>query len=299
MAVRVPISAVQSFANYFAQSAWHESLLRYGFNTTQSTTRVTLIGRNSVIDELSQLVIERKNVAITGPAGIGKTAISIELMRRYAAHHGQKTYYLDANGITTLAQLYKQLAFVFHVKPIANEPVLLRLQMVLRNEQPYLLIDNADGDDLQHMLPETLINQIIVHFPSVRCLVTSRNVGVASKFVSYYERPLGPLQSDHIQSSACQLFMRIFAQAGGRHIEPEYVLESCRAVIGNPLLIGMIANAAALGPQSLPKHDFVERTLSVLNPIEMRILGLLSLFTIPLYQPLFEHGGAASVWNIF
>ncbi len=281
VAVRVPISAVQSFAGYFTPAAWQESLQRYGFFTPKATVQLALVGRNSVIDELSQPVIARANLALTGPAGIGKTAIALELMRRYEAHHGQKTYYLDANGITTLAQLYEQLAFVFHIKPIANEPVLLRLQMVLRNEQPYLLIDNADGDDLQHMVPETLIDQIMVHLPTVRCLVTSRKVGVAAKFVHYYERPLGPLQSDHIQSSACQLFMRIFAQAGGQHIEPEYVLESCRAVEGNPLLIGMIANAVALGPQALLKHDFVERTLSVLNPSEMRILALLSLFMTP------------------
>jgi len=281
VAVRVPISAVQSFAGYFEPAAWQEALQRYGFYTPKTTVQLALIGRNSVIDELNHFVIARSNLALTGPAGIGKTAVAFELMRRYEAHHGQKSYYLDANGITSLAQLYEQLAFVFRVKPIANEPILLRLKMVLRNEQPYLFIDNVDDEDEFHLRPETFIDQVIAHLPTVRCIITSRKVGVVAQFPQYQERMLAPLQSDHIKSSACQLFMRIFAQAGGQHVEPEYVLESCQAVQGNPLLIGMIANAVALGPQALPKHDFVERTLAVLSPIEMRILGLLSLCTIP------------------
>ena len=281
VAVRVPISAVQSFAGYFAPDIWQEALQRYGFYTPKTTVQMALIGRNSVIDELNHLVIARTNIALTGAAGIGKTAVAFELMRRYEAHHGQKTYYLDANGITALAQLYEQLAFVFRVKPIANEPILLRLKMVLQNEQPYLFIDNVDDEDESHIRPETLIDQIMVHLPTVRCIITSRKVGVATHVPNYHERTLAPLQSDHIKSSACQLFMRIFTQAGGQYVEPEYVLESCQAVAGNPLLIGMIANAVALGPQALPRHDFVERTLAVLSPIEMRILGLLSLCTVP------------------
>ncbi|NBU64009.1 MAG: ATP-binding protein [Chloroflexia bacterium] len=281
VAVRVPINAVQSFAGYFEPTAWQEALQHYGFYTPKTTVQMSLIGRNSVIDELNHLVLARSNLAVTGPAGIGKTAVAFELMRRYESHHGQKTYYLDANGITSLAQLYEQLAFVFRVKPIANEPILLRLTMVLRNEQPYLFIDNVDDEDESHLRPETLIDQVMVHLPTVRCIITSRKVGVVAQFPHYQERMLAPLPSDHIKSSACQLFMRIFTQAGGKHVEPEYVLESCRAVQGNPLLIGMIANAVALGPQALPKHDFVERTLAVLSPIEMRILGLLSLCSIP------------------
>lgn len=281
IAVRVPISAVQSFARYFEPSAWQVALHRYGFFAPQTTLQVALIGRNSVIAELSQLVIAQRNIALTGVAGIGKTAIAFELVRRYEAHHGQKTYYLDANNITSLTQLYEQLAAVFHVKPIVNEPILLRLQMVLRNENPYLLIDNVDDDNGQHMPPETLINQILVQLPTVRCLITSRKTGVVANVKQYDERAIDALQSDQIQSPACQLFMRVFAQAGGQRIEPEYVLESCRAVTGNPLLIGMIANAVARGLQAMPKDDFVERTLAVLSPIEMRILGLLSLCTIP------------------
>ena len=281
VAVRVPISAVQSFAGYFAPDIWQEALQRYGFYTPKTTVQMALIGRNSVIDELNHLVIARTNIALTGAAGIGKTAVAFELMRRYEAHHGQKTYYLDANGITALAQLYEQLAFVFRVKPIANEPILLRLKMVLQNEQPYLFIDNVDDEDESHIRPTTLIDQVMVHLPTVRCIITSRKVGVATHVPNYHERTLAPLQSDHIKSSACQLFMRIFTQAGGQYVEPEYVLESCQAVAGNPLLIGMIANAVALGPQALPRHDFVERTLAVLSPIEMRILGLLSLCTVP------------------
>jgi hypothetical protein len=108
--------------------------------------------------------------------------VAFELMRRYETHYGQKSYYLDANGITSLAQLYEQLAFVFRVKPIANEPILLRLKMVLHNEQPYLFIDNVDDEDEFHLRPETLIDQVIAHLPTVRCIITSRKVGVVAQF---------------------------------------------------------------------------------------------------------------------
>jgi hypothetical protein len=65
VAVRIPISAVQTFAGYFESVAWQAALQQYGFYTPKTTVQLSLIGRNSVIDELNHLVIARNNLALT------------------------------------------------------------------------------------------------------------------------------------------------------------------------------------------------------------------------------------------
>lgn len=275
VAVRVPIDQLQQFNVYFARQAWHSALQQYGFYQPAPSVNAPLIGRDDVLESLRDVMLQRQHIVLVGDPGIGKTAIALELMRQYEITQGQRTFYFDVSTVTSLGNLYQQLALTFQIKPLANEPIVLRLKMVLETQTSYVLIDNADEQN--PIAPAMIIRQMMQQFPSLRFVITSRFQQLAELIGVTQSVRIPPLRTDHERAAACQLFMRVFQQAGGRGIDSEFVLSSCRAVDGNPLQIAMIANAVTQQTNPVASHDSVALALNNLSPTEMRIVMLLSM----------------------
>lgn len=275
VAVRVPIDQLQQFSVYFSRQAWQSALQQYGFYPPAPSVNAPLIGRDHLLERLRDVVLQRQHIVLVGTAGIGKTAIALELMRQYEITQGQRTYYFDLSTVTSLGNLYQQLALTFQIKPLTNEPIVLRLKMVLEMQSSYVLIDNADEQN--PMAPAMVIRQMMQQFPSLRFVITSRMYQLAELIGVAQSVVIPPLQTDHERAAACQLFMRVFQQAGGRSIDSEYVLRSCRIVEGNPLQIAMIANAVTQHANPISSHNSVALALNNLSATEMRIVMLLSI----------------------
>ncbi len=275
VAIRVPVDQLQHFHVYFSRHMWQHALQQYGFYPPSPSVNAPLIGRDYLLESLRDIMLQRHHIVLVGEAGIGKTAIALELMRQYEITHGQRTFYLDVSTVSSIGQLYQQLALTFQIKPLANEPILLRLKMVLETQSSYVLVDNADEQNA--VAPAVLLRQMMTHFPSLRFVVTSRMAQLAEVIDIQHAITVPPLRTDHERAAACQLFMRVFLQAGGTRIDAAYVLNSCRAVDGNPLLIAMIANAVTQQPNPVSSRDSVALALDYLNPTEMRIVMLLSI----------------------
>jgi tetratricopeptide (TPR) repeat protein len=286
IATRIPLQPINTFAQYFSTVLWQKELQRYGFQELQLPAITQIIGREDIIEQLQSALLLRTNVALIGPAGIGKTTMAFEMMRRYEIYTDQKTFYFDVKGIYTLAQLYARLATVFHIKPLANEPILLRLQMVLRKEQPYLIIDNLGEEGT--LTPEILLYQLDTYLPQLRVIVTTRQTDFRDKFSNFQMVDVPSLRYESIMDSACTLFLRIFYHAGGAYVDSGFVLSSCHAVAGNPLYIGMIANAVARGTHSVHISDFVQQALAGLSPDELKVLQFLSICAMPMTQRILE-----------
>ncbi len=286
IATRIPLQPINTFAQYFSTVLWQKELQRYGFQELQLPAITQIIGREDIIEQLQSALLLRTNVALIGPAGIGKTTMAFEMMRRYEIYTDQKTFYFDVKGIYTLAQLYARLATVFHIKPLANEPILLRLQMELRKEQPYLIIDNLGEEGT--LTPEILLYQLDTYLPQLRVIVTTRQTDFRDKFSNFQMVDVPSLRYESIMDSACTLFLRIFYHAGGAYVDSGFVLSSCHAVAGNPLYIGMIANAVARGTHSVHISDFVQQALAGLSPDELKVLQFLSICAMPMTQRILE-----------
>jgi tetratricopeptide (TPR) repeat protein len=275
VAVRVPIDQLQQFSVYFVRQTWQSALQQYGFYPPAPSVNAPLIGRDHLLESLRDVMLQRQHVVLVGDPGIGKTAIALELMRQFEITQGQRTFYFDLSTVTSLGHLYQQLALTFQIKPLANEPIVLRLKMVLETQSSYLLIDNADEQN--PMAPAMAIRQMMHQFPSLRFVITSRLSHLAELIGVMHSVSIPPLRTDHDRAAACQLFMRVFQQAGGRSIDSAFVLNSCRAVEGNPLQIAMIANAVTKSVSPIASHDSVALALNNLSPTEMRIVMLLSI----------------------
>lgn len=275
VAIRVPIDQLQQFNVYFTRQAWQSALQQYGFYPPSPSVNTPLIGRDHVLESLRDLMVQRHHIVLVGEPGIGKTAVALELMRQYEISTGQRTFYFDLSTVASMGQLFQQLSLTFQIKPLANEPILLRLKMVLETQHSYVLVDNADSQN--DVAPALLIRQMMTHFPALRFVITSRMTQLAELIDVPNEVTIPPLRVDHERSVACQLFMRVFQQAGGRSIDSAFVLNSCRAVEGNPLQIAMIANAVTQQSNPVASSDSVNLALDNLSHTELRIVMLLSM----------------------
>jgi hypothetical protein len=102
-AARIPINQIQRYQRYFSLEEWQSALHSYGFRMRLFTPPHTMvIGRDAILNRLYALMTKQRNMIISGPAGIGKTAVAIELLRRYEMSHGQPLFYLDVRPIKTL-----------------------------------------------------------------------------------------------------------------------------------------------------------------------------------------------------
>lgn len=281
VATRMPIDQLQRYARYFPKTQWQTALQQHGIQVRTPHPQRMLVGRDLILKRVYAQMIAQHHILLTGPAGIGKTAVALELMRRYEMYNGQPLYYIDARSITTLAQLYEQLASVFQVKPLVHEPILLRLQLVLSHKIVYVLLENLDGTD-GSLTPPVVMANLHTHLPMLRCVVTSRIPAVLAHMAACHEEAIPALDTAHVRDTACQLFMQIYQQRGGRAIAPAYVLESCRAVAGNPLAISMIASAVVRDPNAQVADDFVWRNIRQLDTNEMRLVTLISATNLPL-----------------
>lgn len=281
-AARIPIHQLHRYQRYFSAQDWQSALHQYGLRTRPVTPQLPmLIGRDTILNRLYALMTKQRHMLLAGPAGIGKTAIALELLRRYEMSHGQPLYYLDVRSIRTLAQLYEHLAALFHVKPIANEPILLRLQMVLHRTLVYVILEHIDECD-SGISARVIVTQLQAHLPMLRCVAIARTSGLLASMSEFHEEIIPALDTAHSRASACQLFMQMYHQAGGHNVNAEYVLTSCRAVHGNPLAISMIANAMAGTADVQVTDEVVHKNIAQLDAIDTQIVTLLCKSTTPL-----------------
>lgn len=286
IALRVPINQISLYSVYFWGDEWPRALQKYGMGTPLLGASGGIVGREDAVQQLRQDMLQRRTIVLSGEAGVGKTALALELVRMYEIYHHQRVYYLDVNQTASLSAFYLQLADVFQIKQMSNEPLLLRLKMVLAKRQIYVVLDGLDGE--APLAAEVLLAQLAHHFPTMRYLVTTRLAGLIESIPAGVHYAVPPLASDRVYDPAPLLFLRVFRQAGGRYMPDQQILDICRQVQGNPLMLSMMANAAAGMPsENMPASPIAEM-LQTLSMVEARILTLSVLSQRPMPRSFFE-----------
>jgi tetratricopeptide (TPR) repeat protein len=308
IALRVPINQISLYSVYFWGDEWPRALQKYGMGTPLLGASGGIVGREEIVQQLRQDMLQRRTIVLSGEAGVGKTALALELARMYEIHHHQRVYYLDVNQTASLSSFYMQLADAFQIKQMGNEPLLLRLKMVLATRQIYVVLDGLDGE--APLAAEVLLSQLVHHFPTMRCIVTTRLVGLAEYVPAGVQYAVSSLASDRIYDPAPLLFLRVFRQAGGRYMPEQQILDICQQVRGNPLMLSMMANAVAgMSLESMPASPIAEM-LHTLTAVESQIVTLIvfsqrpiprafvELFLEPMHQTLVSTPVAATLADL-
>ena len=151
----------------------------------QALTR--LIGRETDVREVQQLLGRSPLVTLVGPGGIGKTRLALELGARGAKRFRDGVYFADLSPIDNPTLVPSVVAAAVGVREQARASLLTTLAEALRLRHILLILDNCE-----HLIhaAATLAQQLLSACPRLALLATSREpLAVAGELL----RPVAPL----------------------------------------------------------------------------------------------------------
>lgn len=220
-----------------------------------------LLGREQEVQAASSLLQrpEVRLVTLTGPGGIGKTRLGVQVATQVAAHFTDGAYFVPLAPLIASDLVVPTIAHVLGIRDVGDWSLTERLKAYVYTRKLLLLLDN-----FEHLLQATpnLID-LLTSCPGVKVLVTSRAVLRVRGEYEFQVSPLAlpdlnqlPAHDSFLQYAAVALFMqRVWA------IKPTFqftstnahsIAEVCVKLEGLPLALELAAaRIKLLSPQAL------------------------------------------------
>ncbi len=192
-----------------------------------------LLGREREVVELVSLLEHRRLVTITGPGGIGKTRLALQIAAELVGTVSDGVFWVPLGALTDSALVSTEIARAIDAPD--------DLRGFLRDRELVLLLDN-----FEHLLTAAAtVADLLAAAAGLRVLATSRAPLRISGEVEY---PLDPLEP----TDAVALFVER-ARGVGRHVEPDATVEEiCRRLDSLPLALELAAaRTRLLAPAAL------------------------------------------------
>ena len=238
------------------------------------TATTSFVGRRAELATLRELVDRHRLVSLTGPPGVGKSRLALELAG--AAQAVRSVRYVDLPPVALGRQLVPHLAAALGVPERPGSALVDTLTRMLAAADLLLVLDGADG--VAEPVRE-LVGRLRSDCPALTVLVTAREPLGAPE-----ERTL-PVPPMPVRDAVALLTARAPAGTG---LEPgaRAALERvARAVAGNPLAVELAATRladtepAALAAQVEQRSGTVLTwAVAALTDDARRLLGRLSAF---------------------
>jgi predicted ATPase/DNA-binding winged helix-turn-helix (wHTH) protein len=275
------------------------------------TAASDLIGRATAVQHLRDLMSAYRVVTLTGPGGIGKTRLALEIARILSPGFEDDAWLVELASLSDASLVAAAIASVLGLHLGVNDISPESLARAIGSRKLLLVIDNCEHViDAAAKVVETLIRLC----PAASVLATSRELMRIEGECTYRVPPLEfPVQErfdadrNHVMdSSAVQLFIaRSEARAYGLQHRDELsdIAAICRRLDGIPLAIEFAAaRAATFGVgevlsrlddrfavltsggrrTALPKHRTLRATLDwsyeLLSEAERLLLQRLAIF---------------------
>ena len=216
-----------------------------------------LVGREKEIAEIIRLLLggDVRLLTLTGPGGIGKTRLAVEVAQGLADRGLFSVAYVELAPIADAALVPHAIAGATGVRERVDRPLLETLADLLSEARLLLVLDNCE-----HLVAScgAVAQALRRACPNLRILATSREpLGVSGEVI--WSVPLLPIGVDdarepevHGYGEAVQLFAeRARLRLSGFTVNPENaqaVVETCRRLDGLPLAIELAAARIQLLP---------------------------------------------------
>jgi len=271
-----------------------------------------LVGREQEAEAASDLVLGEgvRLVTLTGPGGVGKSRLALEVARRIGPGFADGVRFIDLAPVQRADLVVAAVAAGLGLRT-SGGPLIADVKAYLRPRRLVLLLDNFE----QVTAAAPLVAELLAAAEGLAVLVTSRTI---LRLSGEHEFPVAPLptppagadggsQPAGLQRYASvQLFMeRAHAAAPGFELTGENagaVAEICRRLDGLPLAIELAAARSRLlppqallarlddqmslltgGPRDLPERQRTLRntldwSFGLLSPAEQALFSCLGVF---------------------
>ena len=199
-----------------------------------------LIGRGRELESIGEIMGRSRLATVTGPGGVGKTRLALELARRQIGRRGDGVWLVDLTATPRPENVADEVARVLGVRPMSGTTSSDALRRFLADRDLLLIVDNCE-----HVILSSaeLAAALLGGCRNLRILATSREpLGVAGETVWRLE-PLQP-------SDARRLFVERSRQHDPRFIpnpESEAAITAICARVDNlPLAIELAAGGMTM-----------------------------------------------------
>ena len=216
---------------------------------------IMMIGRETVVGEVSDKLRNERFVTLLGPGGIGKTTIALAVGRAVAGEFGGRVHLVDLESLTDPRHVAGAVATSLGLALKSKDPG-LELVALVRSRKLLIILDSCE-----HVIEAValLAEQLYQETEQIYLLATSRESlklegEHCCRVLPLDYPPDGSEQTANavFRYPAAQLFVRRVAARAGSFVltdeEAPFVAEMCRKLDGIPLAIELAAGqVAALG----------------------------------------------------
>src|SRR4051812_486410 len=243
----------------------------------------TFVGREREVGEAKAMLSGAALVTLTGPGGVGKTRLAIEIASDLLPEYEDGVWFVDLGPLTDPAFVDATIASALGVVDMPNQPIVDTLVQHLRGRRVLLVLDNCE-----HLLDTAArtVDMLLRTCGLVRVVATSREAlgipGEAAFPVPSLSTPgLDAVGDDLAQFESVRLFAeRAVAASPAFRVNERNaraVAQICRRLDGVPLALEL----AAARVRALP----VEQIATRLDD-RFRLLTGSSRLTVPRHQTL-------------
>ena len=220
-----------------------------------------LVGRQRELADLRRLLIDdaARLVTLTGPGGVGKTRLAVELASELSAHFPGGVAFVSLAPVHDAALVLPTIAEALGMRDTGERALSERMSFLFRDRRFLLILDN-----LEHLEAASLsVAELLYRCPELEMLATSRATLRVRGEREYPVQPLGtPVDCrearlrDVTSNEAVELFVQ-----RARAVRPDFTLteanasavaEICARLDGLPLAIELAAaRVKVLPPEAL------------------------------------------------
>jgi predicted ATPase/DNA-binding CsgD family transcriptional regulator len=233
-----------------------------------------LLGREREVGELTGFVLGSPLVTVTGPGGVGKTRLAVEVARAVGGEFPDGVHFVDLGSVTDQSRVTAEVAAVLGVAQVPGAALGETLAEALAQQRTLLILDNCE--QVVTAVAE-LCAELLAAADDLHILATSREQLWVAGEVRYRLSPLAlpvPGEASEIGRSAA---VALFAERA-RRAAPRFALSAAVAPLaarvvtrldGMPLAIELAAaRVEALGLPGLA--DRIDDALDLLESRDAR-----------------------------